>query len=470
MTDHELEQRLRSWYRAQVGEAERAPAALRASVAGIPPRRSTLQRRMPWAFPVKAPIRFAAAAVIAVLALGGAFYALGPQVPAGNGPSQTPIGSPRPGEPSVSPSSPGEPSVSPSSGTMMAGRGLHTATLLADGRVLIIGGYATGHVALASAEIYDPGTDTFSPTGSLVSPRGQHTATLIADGRVLIVGGFVGSSSLATAEIYDPGTGTFAATGSMSAGRGFHEATLLADGRVLVTGGDHELGRPVATAEIYDPGTGRFGPTGEMAVARTLHTATLLSDGRVLIAGGGSEADGICFRSAEIYDPGTGAFSATGTMTTNRCGHDASLISDGRVLLTGGAKNWSGSAGQASAELFDPATGSFSLTGSLVDAPADQTGTRLEDGRVLIAGGAEDLLHSLSSAELYDPVTGVFSLTGSMATPRMFHTATRLADGRVLITGGDSRSWTLSGPFLSSAEIYAPATGTFSPAGEGPPG
>jgi Kelch motif/Galactose oxidase, central domain len=412
--------------------------------------------------------RFAVAAAIGVLAVGSGLYLIRPTLPVVGGPSPTlgPSSSPAPTAASPAP----VPTLP--TGPMMSGRGLHTATLLRDGRVLIVGGFATYQVALASAEIYDPTRDTFSPTGSLATPRGQHTATLLADGRVLVVGGFTGggisnTTSLASAEIYDPKTGTFTATGSMAEGRGFHDATLLADGRVLVTGGDHDVNTPVATAEIYDPATGTFSPTGSMAVARTVHTATLLADGRVLIAGGGNAKTGGCVGSAEVYDPGTGAFSATGTMTHNRCGHDATVLPDGRVLLTGGSTNWLGSAGQLSADLYNPATGTFSPTGSMADARTEHTATRLLDGRVLIAGGAANLTNSLDSAELYDPATGTFSPTGSMATTRMWHTATRLPDGRVLVTGGDSVSWDFNGPFLSSAEIYDPATGTFSPAGRG---
>jgi hypothetical protein len=402
----------------------------------------TRQRRAPW-MPLSFPrmnifMRVAAAALVGVLAVGGTIYLIRPGQPAV-------VGGPR------VVSSPGE-------------RGLQTATLLADGRVLVAGGYATGQVALASAAIYDPRTDTFSPTGSLTTARAQQTATLLADGRVLMAGGSDGSTSLRSAELYDPKTGTFTATGSMAEARAFHRATLLADGRVLVTGGDGADG-PLATAEIYDPKTGKFSPTGSMADASSLHTATRLADGRVLIAGGGDQTSGLCFNSAEIYDPKTGTFSRTGALTTTRCGHAATLLADGKVLVTAGTSNWEGSGFQSSAEIYDPTTGKFTQTSSMAVAPGMATATLLADGRVLVAGGNQVLDQSLASAEIYDPQTGTFRATGSMATARTFHTATRLSDGRVLVAGGDSDGWNTAGPFLPSAEIYDPSTGRFSPAG-----
>jgi hypothetical protein len=152
-------------------------------------------------------------------------------------------------------------------------------------------------------------------------------------------------------------------------------------------------------------------------------------------------------------------------MTTPRCGHTATLLDDGQVLVAGGTFNWIGDSFQASAEIFDPKTGTFSPTGSMAHAPGKQTATLLADGRVLIVGGNEVGDESLKSAEIFDPKAGIFSPTGSMATARTLHAATILADGRVLVVGGTSVGFTFSGPFVGSAEIYDAATGLFSPAG-----
>jgi WD40 repeat protein len=331
-----------------------------------------------------------------------------------------------------------------------------TATTLPDGRVLIAGVFAgaKGDIS-ASTELYDPKTGTFSPTGSMITARVDPSATLLSDGRVLIAGGYdTKTVSLASAELYDPKTGTFSPTGSMTTARGVPTATQLSDGRVLIAGGydstgDITAGKILTSAELYDPKTGTFSPTGSMTAARLGETATALSDGLVLIAGGGGDSAGkVILASAELYDPKTGTFSPTGSMATARSSDTATVLSDGSVLIAGG---YDSTGPLASAELYDPKTGTFGPTGSMATARASSTATALADGSVLIAGGY-DSTGPLASAELYDPGTGTFSPTGSMTTARIIPTATALSDGRVLIVGGGDSS----GKQLASAELYQP--------------
>jgi hypothetical protein len=199
--------------------------------------------------------------------------------------------------------------------------------------------------------------------------------------------------------------------------------------------------------QVYAHG---FGATGSMATARVAATATLLNTGKVLVAGG-TDPSGKALASAELFDPAIGTFSATGSMATARDNFAAALLPSGKVLVAGGLDS-SGNP-LASAEVYDPAAGTFlPTTGSMVIARASHTATLLNTGKVLIAGWGNAI------AELFDPSAGTFTQTGSMVLARTSHTATLLSDGRVLIAGGIGASQQM----LAEAELYNPASGSFS--------
>ncbi len=200
--------------------------------------------------------------------------------------------------------------------------------------------------------------------------------------------------------------------------------------------------------------------TGSMTEARQNSTATLLSNGKVLVAGGYSYSYYYYYNylaTAEVYDPAAGTWSATGSMASARYGQTATLLPNGKVLVAGGAND---SGIVMTAELYDPETGTWSETGSMSTARYQHTATLLANGQVLVTGGY-NYYGALESAEVYDPETGTWSQTGSMAWARYQHTATLLTNGQVLVAGGYSYYYGA----LESAELYDPQTGTWSATG-----
>ena len=332
-------------------------------------------------------------------------------------------------------------------GTMPQPRRDHAAVLLDDGTVLVVGG------TQSSALLYDPATRAFASLGSVPFRQGVR-AVKLANGRVLVVG--QGDSPRRTAMIYDPDTSTFAETGALNVGRSYASVTLLADGRVLVAGGQVVGPQTLSAAEIYDPATGTFSVTGNLSEDRSGHAAVLLPSRKVLVVSGTQTTTpgfGIGLTSGELYDPVVGAFGAAGDASESRSLFFSGLIllKDGTVLLPGGSV----------AEIFDPATGTFSRTNEMAAVHRAHTATLLPDGRVLVAGGS-----LTRTVEFYDPATSTWTPGPDLPEARQQHTATLLPSGEVLVIGGSVLSEDRSGTTdLDTALLYAPEpTSTPTPA------
>jgi hypothetical protein len=310
-------------------------------------------------------------------------------------------------------------------GAMNVARWLHTATLLNNGQVLIAGGSdSLSQTTLNSAEIYDPVAGAFTLlTNTLNTARAGHTATLLNNGDVLIVGGFDPTTGIiADAEIYDSVNQVFIDLGPTNTPRYGHTATALQNGQVLIAGGETDLVPSGAynTAEVFDPGEWVFTPTpGTMVSPREGHSAALLNNGQVLITGGDIPGTG-SLNTAELYDPNSNTFTAVNSvMTTPRIFQLSNLLNGGKVLITGGATDSGGSTTPlGSAEFYDPTSQTFSTAGNMTSVREHQTATLLNDGTVLVAGGSNGS-SILGTAELYMPsqLIGLSSIQIAPATP-----------------------------------------------------
>jgi hypothetical protein len=316
-------------------------------------------------------------------------------------------------------------------GTITPREDSHTATVLADGRVLIAGGRpADGTPVTNLAEIFDPATNTFSATGSMTTDRASHSATLLKSGKVLIVGGYdhtftLTSVASSSAELYDPASGTFTRTaGSPVVTHQYHTATLLQDGKVLITGGDS-----LGFAELYDPASDSFSLTGNPIVPDgTDGSAILLANGKVLFVANNDPA--------ELYDPVAGSFSP---VVTNQCCQSrerpaVASLPDGDVIIFGADTPLS----RGVAELYGLASNRIAVTTQpQVPGLDDVAATMLSNGTILKSGGGNGVqVGALAYAEIFDPSTFTFAFTGSMVEGRAYHILSLLPDGRVLSTGG----------------------------------
>ncbi len=351
-------------------------------------------------------------------------------------------------------------------GSMASQRGWHTATLLSDGNVLIAGGVSGFPATMdTTAEIFFPGNNVFTvTTGAPSNTRINHTATLLADGTVLIAGGSSDTSGqvlVGPAEIYNPTTMSFTVVGSLNNPRQFHTATLLANGKVLIAGGA-DAGGASASAELYDPVAQTFSlVSNHLITPREYHTATVLINGQVLIAGG-MMSDGVtALNSAELFDPVAGSFASTGNLNAARGIHTATAMTDGTVLLGGGLST---TATIGSAESYNVGNGSFTFTGNLVTGRYHHTATLLNNGRVLVAGGG-GANPFLQSAEVYyspappAPVTIVTDILPNAptnsGTPAIPYGAGILTSGG----GGGTLTFSQTGGTLPSGFTLNASTG-----------
>lgn len=364
-------------------------------------------------------------------------------------------------------------------------RGLHTATLLNDGRVLVAGGRSIQ--SYESAEIFDPTksddpeVSQWSPAGNMLLDRFDHTATMLSNGLVLMVGGDKETGAqlytqskritLQDSELYDPATNSWSSAGDMPNPHGSgHTATLLDNGKVLVTGGIYAKvldapREPSEFSDIYDPAAGTWSTTGDLTKPRARHQAVLLEDGNVLA---------IDDNSSEIYNVSTGKWTDAGELPSNHGSHfSITVLSNGKILVAGGgSSNWVGGVEVSipspidNADIYDPSTGKWSSAGTMVKAEVFHTASLLQDGRVLVVGPV--------SAQLYDPDSDSWSEAGSLKTQRgalmidgparSFHTATVLNDGRVIIVGGNTLDLSKFGQAkdrigIGATEIYDPNSG-----------
>ncbi|GHH82765.1 hypothetical protein GCM10018793_43150 [Streptomyces sulfonofaciens] len=325
----------------------------------------------------------------------------------------------------------------------------------------------------------------WTPAGDLPSPRqwpaAEESAVLLADGTVLAAGGAViRGTGTGECHLFLPADRTWQPTGSLAQPRLLHSLTKLEDGRVLAVGGMPQTDRlpfqPLGTAEVYDPASKSWAPTtGKPGTGRSTHTATLLPDGTVLVAGGwGESSPGVLrsLRSAELFDPATGRWAPAEPMTDVRSDHCAVRLPDGRVLVVGGITHtdvyrW---AGQSFCELYDPVTGTWSPTGSLRIPRSGHQATLLADGTVLVTGGValegrkSRTFHPQSPwhTELYNPAAGTWTPAGNMPIGRAHHRALALPSGRVLVLGG-AHSATYDAGYAAAA-VYDPRSRAWTPA------
>ena len=320
----------------------------------------------------------------------------------------------------------------------------HTLTLLPTGQVLAIGGFVGSpeDLLLDRVELFDPATRRWSTVGSLQVARTAHSATLLRDGRVLVVGGRDDDDlQVESAELYDPET--HSSTLIPVLGRYGHTATLMLDGRVLIVGGERVDGGDdvlVSQVDLYDPALG-WRAAVTTATERREHTATRLADGRIVLLGGMRAINPVTAVDICTPHPTDGCSWSSGTSFTDaRALHGTTLLEDGRLLVVGGYDGGSDNT-LASAELYDPDGDTWTSTGSMAESRGRHGVILLPNGEVWAGGGLQRTngartCEDMASAEIYSPTTGLWRRAKAMAVGRYTFGALLLPSGGVFMTGG----------------------------------
>ncbi len=337
------------------------------------------------------------------------------------------------------------------------------------GSVLVTGGEDLNEHAARNTEFFDPASGTWMTSCPTKSAHDE-AQIAVANGNIMVMGGETAKAHTKVVEAFLPSTGTIKKLPSMKAAREDFVAVRLNDGSVLAVGGFDKKENPLSTAEVFKSGW-QLLPT-KTTVPRGAHCGVVMKggskSGQLLIAGGTSAGESSPnLISAEVFNPATGSFTATqGHMVVSRAYCVATALPDGTVLITGGIDDSLNS--RDTAEVYDPDTDSFTQTaGNMSIGRADHTATLLPDGTVLVAGGETSFQAAttkLNTAEIYDPASGKFSAPMLMNDHRDDDTATVIfgsgtaLDGQVLIEGG---FFNLHAE--NTAEIYDPQMKTFTP-------
>ena len=419
------------------------------SPRAYPVRRSAPLKLLGWLIPLATVVMLFACSEKAVTPTPGATPATSTPAPTTGRPTATP-------QPTAVPFPPG--AFTPV-GDLNDPRSLHIAALLPDGRILIAGGNnsrsSSPPPVLATTELYDPVTRTFTAGPNLNSARQTFAAATLSGGRILVAGGVGNSGILKSAELYDPGSAKFQQVGDLLEARANAALVTLNDGRVLIIGGWGGQGPGLASTEIFDASTLAFRPGPPLAHANSTPRALLLKDGSVLVTGDGT---------AQALDAPTNTFRTIGNR--DDLPEVPALLPDGKVLLTGGidhelartlptpVPNSDRSVPATNqAVVLNPSSGAITEVGAMREVRMLHQAVALPDGRILLAGGVHDSHFdggALATAEIFDPTTATFSPTGPMARGRVWFTLTLMSDGNLLAVGSGTD------PPGVTAEVYRP--------------